>query len=124
MHMGWWNLDIEFLSEIQKWRDLLGRPGYRWEDNIKIVFEEIICESVGWIHADSDYGPVANSCEHSNRPYGIITDRKFLDHLSDCHLGGICTEIINIPIICIWNMFICQYLQIWQLRETLRLNDM
>jgi hypothetical protein len=28
----------------------LARPGHRCENNIKVGFEEIVCEGVAWIH--------------------------------------------------------------------------
>jgi hypothetical protein len=30
-------------------KGLLGRPGYRWEDNIKIDLKIITCKDVDWI---------------------------------------------------------------------------
>jgi hypothetical protein len=28
---------------------LLGRPSCRWEDNIKMDLQEVVCEGTGWI---------------------------------------------------------------------------
>jgi hypothetical protein len=33
---------------------MLGKPGLRWEDNIKMVLKEIGCVDVGWIHMAHD----------------------------------------------------------------------
>jgi hypothetical protein len=35
-------------------RRLLGRPGHRWEDNIKMDLREIVCGDVDWIHLAQD----------------------------------------------------------------------
>jgi hypothetical protein len=39
------------------WENLMGK----WEDNIKMDFEEIECEDLGWIHVAQDRG---RCCEH------------------------------------------------------------
>jgi hypothetical protein len=36
--------------------------------------------------SDSEYGPVAGTCEHGNKPSGSIKDGEFLDYLIDYQL--------------------------------------
>jgi hypothetical protein len=54
----------------------LGRPGRRWEDNIKMDFREIRFGDVDWIHWAQDRD---RSCEHSDEPLASIKCREFLD---------------------------------------------
>jgi hypothetical protein len=49
-----------------------GRHARRWEDNIRPDLREIGCEGLDWMQ-----WPVANSCEHGNKPSGSITYREF-----------------------------------------------
>jgi hypothetical protein len=50
----------------------LGRPRYRWEDNIKMDLREIGIDEVNWIWLAPDRGPVVGFCEHGNEPLGSI----------------------------------------------------
>jgi hypothetical protein len=61
----------------------LGRPRCRWEDNVKLDLTEI------WFGVDSSgsgYGPVADSCEHGNEPFGSTEGGEFLEKLSTYQL--------------------------------------
>jgi hypothetical protein len=42
------------LNTDRKWKIPLGRPIYRWEDNIRIVLREIGWEGVNWMHLAQD----------------------------------------------------------------------
>jgi hypothetical protein len=42
----------------------LGRPSYRWEDNIRMDLK--LVGAYGLDESGSGYGPVAGSCEHGN----------------------------------------------------------
>jgi len=42
----WWGNLIE--------RDHLGRPGFRWEDNIKMYLQEVGCGGMNWIKLAQD----------------------------------------------------------------------
>jgi hypothetical protein len=53
----------------------LGRPGYRWEDNIKMDLREI---GFGLDSTGPGSGLVAGSCEHGNEPSGSIKAGNFL----------------------------------------------
>jgi len=35
-------------------KELLGRPRYRWEDNIKMYFQEVWCGGTDWIALAQD----------------------------------------------------------------------
>jgi len=59
----------------------LGRPRYRWEDNIKMDLEEEGCGGYGLDRAGSGYGQVAGTCECGNEPSGSIKCGVFLDWL-------------------------------------------
>jgi hypothetical protein len=49
----------------------LGKPGHRWEDNIKVGIREIGWG--GWVDSSSSgQAPVADSGEHDNEPSGAI----------------------------------------------------
>jgi hypothetical protein len=37
------------------WKNLLGIPRHRWEDNIRTDFREIVWEGVDWIHLAQDW---------------------------------------------------------------------
>ena len=57
----------------------LGRPGRRWEDNIKMDLQEVECGGMDWIELALDRGQVAGTCECGNEPSGSIKCREFLD---------------------------------------------
>jgi hypothetical protein len=44
------------LLEKPEGKRLLGRPGYRWQDNMKLDLEEIEKEGVNWFHLPHDRG--------------------------------------------------------------------
>jgi hypothetical protein len=50
----------------------VGRPSYRWEDNINTDVKEIECEDVDCIQPTQDRAPVADFCEHGNEPSGFL----------------------------------------------------
>jgi len=54
----------------------LGRPGRRWEDNIKMDFRKVGC---GLDRAGSGYGQVASTCECGEETSGYIKCGEFLD---------------------------------------------
>jgi hypothetical protein len=66
----------------------LGRPRYRWEDNIKINLRETGLGGVDWNHLAQ--GPVAGCCEHGNEPLDSIKGREFLDWLSFSRRTRLC----------------------------------
>jgi hypothetical protein len=57
----------------------LGRPGHRWEDNIRMDLREIGWEGVNWINLSQDRDPWQTSCEDGSKPLGSIKGGKFLD---------------------------------------------
>jgi hypothetical protein len=59
----------------------LGRPRRKWEDNIIMDLEKIVCEGVDWMHLA--WQPVEGCCEHGNEPVGSIKGGEFLDYLRD-----------------------------------------
>jgi hypothetical protein len=76
MHTGFW-------WENQKERTTR-KPGYRWEDSIKMDCREIGWGSMDWIHLADD--AIMCFCEHSNESSGSIKYWEILDSLSDCYL--------------------------------------
>ena len=57
----------------------LGRPGRKWEDNIKMNLQEVGCGCMDWIVADQGYGQVAGTCECGNELSVSINCGEFLD---------------------------------------------
>jgi hypothetical protein len=55
---------------------LLGRPGYRWEYNIKMN-HQVEFQGMEWIWLRE--GQVAGCCRCSNEPLSFIIFRKFLN---------------------------------------------
>ena len=51
------------------------RPRHRWEDNIKMDFQEVGWGSMNWI----DLAQVAGSCNCDNEPSGCVQCMEFLD---------------------------------------------
>jgi hypothetical protein len=49
----------------------LGRPGRRWDDNIKIDLREIEWDGMDWIDLSQD-GLVDGSGEHGNKSSGSV----------------------------------------------------
>jgi hypothetical protein len=56
----------------------LGRPRRRWEDNIKMDFQDV-GRGLGLDRSGSGYGQVAGRCKGGNEPSGSITCGEFLD---------------------------------------------
>jgi hypothetical protein len=56
----------------------LGRPGRRWENDIKIHLREIGRGGCGLDSSGSVLGPVAGTCERDNEPSVSIESREFL----------------------------------------------
>jgi hypothetical protein len=57
----------------------LGRPGRRWEDNVKMDLREIGFAGVDWIHLDQDRDRWPALVKHGNEPSGSIKCGEFLD---------------------------------------------
>jgi hypothetical protein len=57
----------------------LGRPRYRWEENIKMDFQEVRCGDLDWIELVSGYRQVAGTCGCGNELSGSIKCGEFLD---------------------------------------------
>jgi hypothetical protein len=54
----------------------LGRPGHRWEGNIKMGLREIRCVCVCVLNScGSEHGPVADCFEHDNGTSGSLRGR-------------------------------------------------
>jgi len=58
-------------------RDHLEGPD-RWEDNIKMDLQEVVCGGHGLDQAGSGYGQVAGTCKCGNEPSGSIKCGEFL----------------------------------------------
>jgi hypothetical protein len=56
----------------------LGRPGCRWENNVRMNLRKIEWENVDWINLAQDR-PVAGSCEHRNETSGCIKGGTVFD---------------------------------------------
>jgi hypothetical protein len=55
----------------------LGRPRRRWEDNMEMDFQEVICGA--WtVSSRLRIGTVAGTCECGNEPSGSIRCEEFL----------------------------------------------
>jgi len=55
----------------------LGRPSYRWEDNIWMDLQEVGCGGVDWIEMAQNR-QVSGTCECGNEPSGSINAENFL----------------------------------------------
>jgi hypothetical protein len=60
----------------------LGRPRFRWEDNIKMDLTEIECGDEDWIHLAQE-GFQVGSCEHDNEHLSSTKGGEFTDLLSN-----------------------------------------
>ena len=58
---------------------LLGIPRRRWEDNIKLDLQEVICEAMDWKELALDMDRLAGTCEFGNEPSGSVKCGEFLD---------------------------------------------
>ena len=55
----------------------LGRPRYRWEDNIKMDFSgSEMSMGMEWVDLTQDKGQVAGCCECGNEPSGFYKMRQ------------------------------------------------
>jgi len=54
----------------------LGRPRRRWEDNIRMDLQEVVC-GLDWVGPGE--GQVADACDCGNEPSGSIKCGEFLD---------------------------------------------
>jgi hypothetical protein len=59
----------------------LGRPRFRWEDNIKMDLQEVGWGGMDWIDMAQDRDKVVSCCECGNEPSGSIKCGEFLDYL-------------------------------------------
>jgi len=57
----------------------LGRRRLRWEGNIKMDLQEVVCEAVDWIELAQEQ--LARNCECGNEPSGSVKCGEFLDWL-------------------------------------------
>ena len=55
------------------------RPGYRWEDNIKMDLQKVGCRCMDWIEVVQDRGQVAGTCECGSEASGSVKCGEFLD---------------------------------------------
>jgi hypothetical protein len=71
------------------WRPL-GRPRYRWEDNIKMHFQEVKWKGVDWI-------ALAQACDFSNKTSGSTKCGEFLasEDLLASKEGPCSTELLS-----------------------------
>jgi hypothetical protein len=60
----------------------VGKPRYRWEDNIQMDLGEQD-GGVGLDSPGSGYRPVDDTCEHGNEPSCSITSSEILEQMSD-----------------------------------------
>jgi len=56
----------------------LGTPRRRWENYIKMDFQDVGCGGHGLERSASEWGQVAGSCECGNKPSASITCGEFL----------------------------------------------
>jgi hypothetical protein len=56
----------------------LGRPRFRWVDNIRMDLREVGWEGVDWIHLEG-LGLVAGSCECNTKPLGFMKGSEFVE---------------------------------------------
>jgi hypothetical protein len=59
----------------------LGRLRPKWEDNIKMQFQEVGCGGMDWIDLAQDKRQLAGTCECGNEHSGYIKCGEFLDQL-------------------------------------------
>jgi len=65
---------------------LIGKPGHRWEDDIKMDFREIGYNGCGLDSTGSGQVLVAGSCEHRNKASGFVKEWGFLVEPTDSQL--------------------------------------
>jgi hypothetical protein len=56
----------------------LGRPRHRWEDKIKMDFQEVGCGGMDWIEL-AQVRDVAGTCECGNEPSSCVKCREIFD---------------------------------------------
>jgi hypothetical protein len=66
------------LVRIPEGKRPLGRPKRRWEDNIRMDLQEVVCGTRNWIGMAQDR-QVAETCKCGNEPSGSIKRGEFLD---------------------------------------------
>jgi len=81
-------------GEIYTYRDVVekpermrpfGKPGRRWENNIKINFRDICWEDVDWINLTQDMDKWwAVVRKYGNEPSDSITFWEFLNWVENC----------------------------------------
>jgi hypothetical protein len=81
--MGKMRIVYIILVGISEGKTPLGRPRFRWEDNIRMDLREIKWKGVDWIHLDQDMDQW-RALVSSNEILGSIKCGEFLDYLSDC----------------------------------------
>ena len=59
----------------------LGRPRYRWEDDVKVDLQEVGCEGMDWINLtqDMDRWRALVTCECGNETSDFVKRGEFLD---------------------------------------------
>ena len=57
----------------------LGRPRRRWEDNIKVVLQEVGNGGTDWIELAQDRNSCRRTCECVNELSGSMKCEEFLD---------------------------------------------
>ena len=57
----------------------LRRPRCRWEDNIKMDLQEVVCRGMDWIELAQHRDRFAGTCECGNEPSGCVICGEFLD---------------------------------------------
>jgi hypothetical protein len=73
-HMGEMKNAYQLLVRKPECKRPLGRPGYRWESNIRMDVREIGWKGVDWMLC-SGQGAVVGFCEHGNEPFDSIKGR-------------------------------------------------
>jgi hypothetical protein len=64
----------------------LGRPRYRWVDNIKMDLREREWDGMDWIHLVQDRDQWRALCKHGNEPSGSIKCWEVLEWLLNLQL--------------------------------------
>jgi hypothetical protein len=70
--MGEMRHAYNILVEEPEGKKTFGRPGRRWEDNIRMDLREMGWEGVDLYASGLGQGPVADCCEHGNETSGSI----------------------------------------------------
>jgi hypothetical protein len=70
---------IQGFGEKPEGKRPLERQRRRWEDNIKMGLQEMVCGGMDWIELAQDRGNWRDACECGNEPSGSIKFGEFLD---------------------------------------------